>query len=36
VDTDSLIQKDMGVNWERCYQDRDEIRSKFQEAVTLP
>ena len=36
VDTDSLIEKDMGVNWERCYQDREEIRTRFQEAVTLP
>ena len=36
VSTDTLIEKDMGVNWTRCYQDRDEIRTKFQEAVTLP
>jgi iron(III) transport system substrate-binding protein len=36
MDTDALIEKDMGVNWERCYQDREEIRTRFQEAVTLP
>ncbi len=36
VDTDSLIAKDMGVDWERCYHDREEIRTQFQEAVTLP
>ena len=36
VSTDTLIEKDMGVDWERCYHDRDEIRTKFQEAVTLP
>ena len=36
VDTDSLIEKDMGVDWVRCYTQRDEIRTKFQEAVTIP
>lgn len=36
MDTDALIEKDMGVNWERCYHDREEIRTKFQEAVTMP
>lgn len=36
VNTDSLIEKDMGVDWERCYHDRDEIRTEFQQAVTLP
>ncbi|MBQ8161220.1 MAG: ABC transporter substrate-binding protein [Clostridia bacterium] len=36
VSTDSLIEKDMGVDWNRCYQDREEIRARFQEAVTLP
>ena len=36
VDTDGLIEKDMGVDWVRCYTQRDEIRTKFQEAVTIP
>ena len=36
VDTDGLIEKDMGVDWVRCYTMRDEIRTKFQEAVTIP
>ena len=36
VDTDELIAKDMGVDWERCYQDREEIRTEFQERVTIP
>ena len=35
MDTDALAKMDMGVNWERCYHDREEIRTKFQEAVTL-
>ncbi len=35
IDTDGLIETDMGVNWERCYQDRDEIRTEFQERVTV-
>ena len=35
VDTDGLIAKDMGVDWERCYQDREEIRTEFQERVTV-
>lgn len=35
VDTDGLIEKDMGVDWVRCYTQRDEIRTKFQEAVTI-
>lgn len=36
ISTDALIEKDMGVDWDRCYQNRDEIRTRFQEAVTLP
>ena len=36
VDTDGLIASDMGVDWERCYQDREEIRTEFQERVTIP
>lgn len=35
VDTDGLIEKDMGVDWVRCYTQREEIRTKFQEAVTI-
>lgn len=35
VDTDSLIAKDMGVDWVRCYTQRDEIRTEFQERVTV-
>ncbi len=34
VDTNSLIEKDMGVDWVRCYTLRDEIRTQFQEKVT--
>ena len=35
ISTDELIAMDIGVDWDRCYHDRDEIRSKFQEAVTI-
>lgn len=35
VDTNGLIEKDMGVDWERCYKEREEIRTKFQEFVTV-
>ena len=35
VDTNGLIEKDMGVDWERCYKDREEIRTEFQERVTI-
>jgi len=34
-DTDELAKMDMGVDWERCYHDREEIRTKFQEAVSV-
>jgi len=34
VDTDGLIEKDMGVDWVRCYTQREEIRTQFQEKVT--
>ena len=34
VDTNSLIEKDMGVDWVRCYTQREEIRTQFQEKVT--
>ena len=35
ISTDELISMDIGVDWERCYHDRDEIRKKFQESVTI-
>jgi len=35
VDTEGLIKKDMGVDWVRCYTQRDEIRTEFQERVTI-
>jgi len=35
IDTAGLIEKDMGVDWERCYKKREEIRTKFQENVTV-
>ena len=34
IDTNGLIEKDMGVDWVRCYTQRDEIRTQFQEKVT--
>ena len=36
ISTDSLIESDMGVDWVRCYTMRDEIRTEFQERVTIP
>lgn len=33
VDTDGLIETDMGVDWERCYKERDAIRTLFEENV---
>ena len=35
VDTEGLIEKDMGVDWVRCYTQREEIRTEFQERVTV-
>lgn len=35
ISTDDLISMDIGVDWERCYHNREEIRTKFQEAVTV-
>ncbi len=34
IDTDGLIATDMGVDWVRCYSQREEIRTQFQERVT--
>ncbi|MBR6028092.1 MAG: ABC transporter substrate-binding protein [Clostridia bacterium] len=36
VNTDDLIAMDIGVDWVRCYQQREEIRTRFQEATALP
>ncbi|MDR2505778.1 MAG: extracellular solute-binding protein [Oscillospiraceae bacterium] len=36
IDTDSLIETDMGVDWVRCYTQRDVIRKEFEERVTRP
>ena len=36
IDTDGLIATDMGVDWVRCYTQREEIRTQFQENVTIP
>ncbi len=36
ISTDDLIETDMGVDWVRCYTMRDEIRTEFQERVTIP
>ena len=36
IDTDGLIATDMGVDWVRCYTQREEIRTQFQESVTIP
>lgn len=35
VDTDGLIATDMGVDWVRCYTQREEIRTEFQERATV-
>ncbi len=36
VDTNGLIGTDMGVNWDRCYKNREEIRKAFEESVAMP
>lgn len=36
IDTNGLIETDMGVDWVRCYSQRDEIRKEFEENVTIP
>lgn len=35
IDTNSLIETDMGVDWVRCYTMRDEIRTQFEENVMV-
>ena len=34
VDTDSLIAKDIGVDWEKAYHDREQINELWTEKVT--
>ena len=34
VDTDGLIEKDLGVDWENAYQNRDAINTAWTEIVT--
>lgn len=35
IDTDGLIETDMGVDWVRCYTQREEIRHEFERFVTI-
>ncbi len=35
IATEEVIAKDMGVDWVRCYTQREEIRTEFQERVTV-
>ena len=34
VDTDELIAKDLGVNWENAFQNREAINTAWTEKVT--
>ena len=34
IDTDKLIESDMGVDWERAYHLRDEITAEWNNRVT--
>jgi iron(III) transport system substrate-binding protein len=34
MDTDALIEKDMGVDWEKAYKNREQIRNLWTEKVT--
>ena len=34
VDTEGLIKSDIGVDWVRCYTQREEIQTQFQQYVT--
>ena len=36
VDTNSLIESAIEIDWNRCYKDRAEIRKAFEEAVAIP
>ena len=35
VATQNLIDNQMSIDWERCYKQREEIRTEFQERVTI-
>ncbi|NLC32656.1 MAG: ABC transporter substrate-binding protein [Clostridiales bacterium] len=35
IDTNGLIESDIGVDWVRCYTMRDEIQTAFQQNVTI-
>lgn len=36
IPTKDLLDNVMPINWENCFRQREEIRTKFQEAVTIP
>lgn len=36
IPTKDILANTMPVNWENCFRQRDEIRTKFQESVTIP
>lgn len=36
IPTNEILKNTMPVNWEFCYKSRDDIRTKFQEHVTIP
>ena len=36
IPTSEILKNTMPVNWENCFRQRDEIRTKFQESVTIP
>jgi len=35
IDTKKLVEMDMGVDWVRCYKEREEISTRFQECITV-
>ena len=35
ADTKTLMETNIPVDWERCYKNREEIRTMFQEKVTI-
>lgn len=36
IPTKEILKNVLPVNWENCFRQREEIRTKFQEAVTIP
>lgn len=36
IPTQEILKNTMPVNWENCFKQREEIRTKFQENVTIP